>query len=294
MVVISQIWVQHLQCTQIIGHCHLRAGSAVEPDLAANLHSVMIIVLADVEQEFQYTMSGVYSYKIPDLEGIGLFTVADKYYRIFFLCEGLYKKGIPYLAGKKISKQLDHLFAQLRKKTDSVSCKLTHRLESGSYWFDLLCSSGFGGEIEVDKISEIFPIYSVAIHMKSHLKSEHHNIFRLESSILGSLGYGFKDRDEMVETKIAGIFREPQRSFDVYNTLFRQVREISPTFEPNTLILTYHPTNSPRTANALVAILSLNEQTLNIRYCIPVIPGFGMDGITTDAFLKTLYLESLG
>ena len=70
MVVISQIWVQHLQCTQIIGHCHLRAGSAVEPDLAANLHSVMIIVLADVEQEFQYTMSGVYSYKIPDLEGI--------------------------------------------------------------------------------------------------------------------------------------------------------------------------------------------------------------------------------
>ena len=154
MVLISQIWVQHLQCTQIIGHCHLRAGSALEPDLAAGLHSAMIIVLSDVEQEFQYTVSGVYGYRIPDIEGIGLFTVSDKYYRIFFLCEGLYKKGIPYLAGKKISKQIDQLFAQLReKKADSISCNLTHRLESGSYWFDLLCSSGFGGEIEVERRS---------------------------------------------------------------------------------------------------------------------------------------------
>ena len=293
MVVISQIWVQHLQCTQIIGHCHLRAGSALDPDLAANLYSAMIIVLADVEQEFQYTMSGVYGYRIPDLEGIGLFTVADKYYRIFFLCEGLYKKGIPYLAGKKISKQIDQLFAQLSKKTDSVSCKLTHRLESGSYWFDLLCAFGFGGEIEVDTISEIYPLYNVAIHTKSHISSDHLNIFRLESSRLGSLGYGYKDRDSLVETKIEGIFREPQRSFEVYSTLFKQIREISPTFEPNTLILTYHPINRPRTANALIAILSLNIETLNIRYCIPVTPGFGIDGTTTDAYLRTLYLESL-
>ncbi|MHA2172412.1 MAG: hypothetical protein ACXAB7_21280 [Candidatus Kariarchaeaceae archaeon] len=293
MVVISQIWVQHLQCTQIIGHCHLRAGSALDPDLAANLYSAMIIVLADVEQEFQYTMSGVYGYRIPDLEGIGLFTVADKYYRIFFLCEGLYKKGIPYLAGKKISKKINQLFAQLSKKTDSVSCKLTHRLESGSYWFDLLCSIGFGGEIEVDTIREIYPLYNVAIHTKSHLSSDNLNIFRLESSILGSLGYGFKDRDRIFETKIEGIFREPQRSFEVYSTLFKQIREISPTFEPNTLILTYHPTNRPRTANALIAILSLNIETLNIRYCIPVTPGFGIDGTTTDAYLRTLYLESL-
>jgi hypothetical protein len=294
MVLISQIWVQHLQCTQIIGHCHLRAGSALEPDLAASLHSAMIIVLSDVEQEFQYTVSGVYGYRIPDLEAIGLFTISDKYYRIFFLCEGLYKKGIPYLAGKKISKQIDHLFAQLyEKKADSFSCKLMHRLESGSFWFDLLCSSGFGGEIEVDIISEIYPIHSVAIHTKSHLSSDSLNIFRLESSILGSLGYGFKDRDEMVETKIEGIFREPQRSFEVYSTLFKQIREISPTFEPNTIILTYHPTDSPRTSNALVAILSLNMETLNIRYCIPVTPGFGIDGTTTDTYLKTLYLESL-
>ena len=238
-------------------------------------------------------MSGVYGYRIPDIEGMGIFTISDKYYRIFFLCEGLYKKGIPYLAGKKISKQIDKLFGQLSKKADSVSCKLTHKLESGSYWFDVLCSSGFGGEIEVDTINEIYPLYSVAIHTKSHLQSLNQNIFRLESSILGSLGYGFKDRDEMVETKIQGIFREPQRSFEVYSTLFKQIRELSPTFEPNTIVLTYHPTTGPRTANALVAILSLNDETLHIRYCMPVTPGFGVDGTTTDAYLRTLYLESL-
>ena len=293
MVVISQIWIQHLPCTQIIGHCHLRAGSELEPDLAANLHAAMILVLSDIEQEFQYTMSGVYGYRIPDLEGIGIFTVADKYYRIFFLCEGMYKKGIPYLAGKKISKQFNNLFTQLRKKEDSESCKLTHRLESGSYWFDLLCSSGFSGEIEVETINEIYPIHSVAIHTKSHLSSSNQNIFRLESSIIGSLGYGFKDRDEMVETKIEGIFREPQRSFEVYSTLFRQIQEISPTFHPNAIILTYHPTKDLKGVIALVAILSLNMETLHIRYCIPVIPGFGMVGTTTDAYLKTLFLETI-
>ena len=293
MVLISQVWIQHLHCTQIIGHCFLRAGSALEPDLAANLYSAMAIVLADVEHEFQFTMSGVYGYKIPDLEGIGLFTVSGKYYRVFFLCEGLYDKGIPYLAGKKISKKINQLFEQLNKKTDSVSCELTHRLESGSYWFDLLCSIGFVGEIEVEKINEIYPLSHVAIHTKSHLTSNNLNIFRLESSILGSLGYGFQDRDEMVEAKIEGIFREPQRSFEVYGALFNQIREISPAFEPNTIILTYHPTNLPRSANALIAILSRNAESLNIRYCVPVIPGFGIYGIKTDTYLKTLFLESI-
>lgn len=293
MVVISQIWVQHLQCLQIIGHCHLRTGSALEPDLSANLYSAIRHVLADVEQEFQYSMSGVYGYKVPDLEGIGLFTAANKYYRIFFLCEGLYKKGIPYLAGKKISKHIDQLFAQLDKRQDSVLCESIHVLESGSYWFDLLCSAGFGGEIEVDQISEIYPIYNLSMHKRNNASTDNPNVFNLESSVLGSLGYGFKDRYEMVEAKIDGIFKEPKRSFEVYNTLFKQIREISPNFDPNTIVLTYHQTNRPRTAIALVAILSLDKGNLKIRYCIPITPGFGIDGTTTDDYLRTLYLESL-
>ncbi len=292
MVVISQIWIQHLHCTQIIGHCHLRTGSALEPELAGGLYSAMVIALADVEQEYQFTMSGVYGFKIPDIEGIGLFTVSNKYYRVFFLCEGLYKKGIPYLAGKKITKQINHLFDQLQERSDPSSCELIHQLEEGSYWFDLMCSTGFAGEIQLETIEEVFPLYSVAIHTKSHLPSEN-AIFRLESYILGSLGYGWKEQDDMVATKVEGIFREPQRSFEVYTTLFKQIREFSPQFEPNTIVLTYHPALRPQTTNFLIAFLSLKDDTLNIRYCIPSSAGLGIKGTPTGVFLKSLYLETL-
>ena len=158
MVVVSQIWIQHLHCTQIIGHCHLRAGSEIDPFLGGSLFTAMVIALADVEQEFRFTMSGFYGYRIPEIEGIGLFTVSNKNFRIFFLCEGLYKKGIPYLAGKEISKKLEELFRQLEQKLPHDTCSLAHRLEDGYYWFDLMCSIGFGGEIQVETIQEVFPL----------------------------------------------------------------------------------------------------------------------------------------
>jgi hypothetical protein len=97
----------------------------------------------------------------------------------------------------------------------------------------------------------------------------------------------------MVATKVEGIFREPQRSFEVYTSLFRQIHELSPQFDPNAIVLTYHPTHLPQTGNFLVAFLSLKDKTLNIRYCIPVPAGLGIKGIKTGAFLNSLYLETL-
>ena len=80
--VVSQIWVQHLHCMQIIGHCYLRGGSELEPELGGLLYTALVVTLAEIEQEFQYKMSGVYGYRIPEIEGIGLFTIQNDYFRI--------------------------------------------------------------------------------------------------------------------------------------------------------------------------------------------------------------------
>ncbi len=294
MVVVSQIWIQHLHCTQIIGHCHLRAGSMVEPELAGSLYTAMVVALAEVENEFLYTMSGFYGYRIPDIEGIGLFTVSNKKFRIFFLCEGLYKKGIPYLAGKKISSHINSLFKKLEEKVPHDTCKLAHKLEKGSYWFDLMCAAGFGGEINIDTIQTIYPLRSVSIHTCQDDKTsseEKISVLRIESSELGSLGYGWKDRDEMVATKIEGIFMKPQRSFVVYRTLFQQIKEFVPGFEPNTIVLTYQQRAVLDMYTALVGFLSLKENMLDIRYCIPVPVGLGIAGYQTPQYLRSLIFE---
>ncbi|MHA1993990.1 MAG: hypothetical protein ACW97Z_05580 [Candidatus Hodarchaeales archaeon] len=292
MVVISQIWVQHLNCTQIIGHCHLRTGSELDPFLGGSMFTALVATLADIEHEFKYTMSGFYGYRIPEIEGIGLFTVSNKNFRIFFLCEGLYRKGIPYLAGKELSQQINRLFSHLQDKSYADSCTYAHRLEEGSYWFDLMCSVGFGGEISVGLIDEIYPLRSVTIHTKSHLQTSNTKIFRLESSLLGSLGYGWKDRDDMIASKIEGIFREPERSYHFYEAIFKQVREFIPNFEPNTVILTYQPSSGSESQSALVAFLSVKGDSLDIRYCIPIVKSSGMHGTPTNLYLQSLFLDS--
>ncbi len=296
MVVVSQIWIQHLVCTQIIGHCHLRTGSEIDPFLGGSMFTALEATLADIEHEFKYTMSGFYGYRIPEIEGIGLFTVSNKNFRLYFLCEGLHKKGIPYLAGKEISQKIKKLFSHLQDKSYADSCTSAHRLEQGSYWFDLMCSVGFGGEIRVKLIDKIYPLRSVTIHTKSHLQTSNTTIFRLESSLLGSLGYGWKDRDDMIASKIEGIFREPQRSFQFYETIFRQIKEFVPTFKPNTVILTYQPTHQltseSESQSALIAFLSIKGDSLDIRYCIPVAESSGIHGTQTNIFLQSLFLDS--
>ena len=292
MVIVSQIWIQHLTCTQIIGHCHLRSGSELDPFLGGSMFTALVATLADIEDEFKYTMSGFYGYRIPEIEGIGLFTVSNKNFRIYFLCEGLLTEGIPYLAGKEISQKMKKLFSHLQEKSYADSCTYAHRLEQGSYWFDLMCSVGFGGEISVELIDKIYPLRSVTIHTKSHLHTSHTKIFQLESSLLGSLGYGWKERDDMIASKIEGVFREPERSYQFYEVIFHQIREFIPSFEPNTVIITYQPSSGSDSENALVAFLSVKGDSLNIRYCIPVAKSSGIHGTATNAYLQSLFLNS--
>ena len=88
MVVVSQIWVQCIRCMSIIGHVHLRVGSELEPELGGSLYTALVLALSEIEQFekalHQYAVSGVYGYRIPDNEGIGLFTVQRRNFRIFF------------------------------------------------------------------------------------------------------------------------------------------------------------------------------------------------------------------
>lgn len=108
---------------QIIGHCYLRGGSELEPELGGLLYTVLVVTLAEIEQEFQYKMSGVYGYRIPEIEGMGLFTIQNDYFRIFFLCEGLYGRGIPYLAGRKIFHNVNELFKRLETTLSIDKCE---------------------------------------------------------------------------------------------------------------------------------------------------------------------------
>ncbi|MFX0050464.1 MAG: hypothetical protein ACFFAJ_00535 [Candidatus Hodarchaeota archaeon] len=49
MVVVSQIWIQHLNCMQIIGHTHLRIGSEIEPELGGTLYTALLTALSQIE-----------------------------------------------------------------------------------------------------------------------------------------------------------------------------------------------------------------------------------------------------
>lgn len=288
MVVVSQIWIQHLQCMQIIGHCYLRGGSELEPELGGLLYTALVVALSEIEQEFQYKMSGVYGYRIPEIEGIGLFTIQNEYFRIFFLVEGLYGRGVPYLAGKKISRNVKDLFSHLVTKIPIDSCRSVHQTEEGSFWFDLMCSLGFGGNITIKEMERVFPLRYVKIKVNRKI-DESVEVVRLESADLGTLGYGWQDKLKMVASKIEGIYGKPQSSFLVYESLFKQIKEFIPEFDPNTIILTYQKTVLLEPHSSLVAFLSLDSNELTIRYCLPVPEGLHIEG---DRSIRP-YLRSL-
>ena len=278
---------------QIIGHCYLRGGSELEPELAGSLYTALVVALSEIEQEFQYKMSGVYGYRIPEIEGIGLFTIQNNHFRIFFLCEGLWGRGIPYLAGKKISRNVKGLFDQLDRLIPSDSCSKVHRVEQGSFWFDLMCSHGFMGQIIIKEMDRVFPLRYVRIRVN---RKEDHDVevVRLESAELGTLGYGWIDKIKMVASKIEGIYGKPQSSFLVYEALFMQIKEFIPDFSPNTVIITYQRTVLLEPRSALVAFLSLESNELTIRYCLPVPEGLIIEGDQSiRPYLKSLLFDPL-
>jgi len=276
----------------IIGHCQLRGGIELEPELGGALYTALALALAEVEKAPHYTMSGVFGHTIPELEGMGIFTVQSGNYRIFFLCEGLYGHGIPHLAGKGMGKKINNLFHLLEEDDQQNSCIMTHKSKSESYWFDLICLSGLGEYIQIEEIGSIFPLQTVTFQYKQSTEEEY-DIIQVESSSLHDLGYGWKERHNLILKKIEALFLNPRYSFLIYKSLFDQFNEFNPDFQPNLLVLTYQQGDLQTIENAIVAILILESNKLRIEYCLPVTPGESLEGSHSfGIFLRSLVLNS--
>ena len=234
-------------------------------------------------------MSGIYGYKIPDNEGIGLFTVQKDRFRVFFLCEGLYGHGIPSIKGK-LSINLKKLFKSLEKHFPKDSCYFLHRFEErNTFWFELIYSCGFGENIPLDELEFIFPIQFLQINTKfSGKKIE---IDSVETVELGSLGFGWRGVHEFLARHIQEIFSKPQFSFLLYQTLFTQISEFVQDFTPNTIILTYQAGKLQEDI-VLVSFLTLHENYISFRYCLPITSDLDVTGSRSiQSYLKSLFLE---
>ncbi|MFX0185200.1 MAG: hypothetical protein ACFE95_19130 [Candidatus Hodarchaeota archaeon] len=279
MAVVSQIWVQHLQCGQIIGHCHLRVGSELEPELGGALYTALSIALEEIENTQHCCISGVYGFQVPEIEGIGLFTTQNKHFRIYFLCEGLYSGGIPFLGQKKLFMQIEKLFEKMKYVISDDICRTGHLIKGDHFWFDILSSLGIRGQIILDEIEKVYPLQLLRINLLENGVNEDRILKTLEAIKLGSLGHGWKDIEKVISTKVEGIFSNPIYSFKIYQTLFHQFKEYLPGFKPDTVILTYN--DNFQNEVALLAFLSICESELNIRFCLPVSSGLTIKGDQT-------------
>ncbi|WP_455143515.1 hypothetical protein [Candidatus Hodarchaeum mangrovi] len=234
-------------------------------------------------------MSGIYGYKIPDNEGIGLFTVQKNRFRIFFLCEGLYGSGVPSIKGK-LSNNLEKLFKSLERHFTKDFCYLLHRFEErDTFWFELIYSCGFGENIPLDELEYIFPIQFLQI--KTKISGKEIDIDTVETVELGSLGFGWRGVHEFLAKHIQEIFSKAQFSFLLYQTLFIQLSEFVQDFTPNTIILTYQAGHLQENI-VLVAFLTLNENNISIRYCLPISSDLEVIGSRSiHSYLRSLFLE---
>ena len=276
----------------IIGHCHLRVGSELEPELGGSLYTALVISLAEIEKSHQYAMSGIYGYRIPDNEGMGLFTVQKDNFRLFFLCEGLIGKGLPFLSWK-ITSKLEQLFNRLEEITTTDHCILGHHIDNYvSFWSDLIYSMGFGN-VPLEELEMVYPLQFLRLSAKHKTESKELTIDSLETIELGSLGFGWDNIDQIIAKKIQGIFNKPQYSFLIYEALFHQISEFVSDFRPNTIILSYQ-TGDWQESIALVAFLSLNNDELKIRYCLPLTDDLAIEGSqTVHSYLRSLFLDPL-
>jgi hypothetical protein len=276
MAVVSQIWIQHLRCGQIIGHCHFRVGSILEPELGGALYNALNLALEEVENTQNCCVSGVYGFQIPDIEGIGLFTIQNDHFRIHFLCEGLYTGGIPHLAGKQIAVQMQNLFQKLDRKENHETCRSGHKIEGGPFWFNLMASIGLKGHITLDEINNVYPIRLVRMRIAQKEKNNPNYLRNLEVINLGSLGHGWKHIEHLISVKIDGIFANPTYSYSVYKTIFQQFKEHIPKFNPQTVVVTYDLAYQNEVA--LLAFLYFSKDSLSIKFCLPMSSELKIEG----------------
>jgi len=211
------------------------------------------------------------------------------------MCEGLFGVGIPYLTGPEISESIRKLFEWLESEISNTDCELAHvtTLDDSS-WFDIISSLDFGRNIPIDQYEEIYPLRYIRINVT---RRSHNDLVinNLETSeILAPLSIGWLDIDREIATKIQGIFSKPHFSFLIYEALFNQISEFIPDFQPNTIVLSYSRGDLLKNQLSIVSFLSIQEDSLTIRYCLPILKGLGIEGSQkVHSYLRSIYLDPL-
>ncbi|MFX0202314.1 MAG: hypothetical protein ACFFCW_39890 [Candidatus Hodarchaeota archaeon] len=296
MVVISQCWIQHLSSTQIMGYCYLRVGSELAPDLACSLYTAIVTALAEIQgtEGNNFFLSGIYGYRFQK-DGIGIIAVQNDKFRVILLCEGLLEKGIPILEGK-ILKKVQNLFNRLEEIINEEKCICTRlKFRDESFWFNLLVSTGFGEQIQIDEmVTDVYPLRFIKIKI-GHETDDEVYIRSLEDTKQGSLGYGWQEVDELIARNVQGIYHKPKFSFQVYQAFFQQMSEFTPDFSPNTVILTFHQNKLDANQLTLVAFLFFKQEELKIHFCLPLTPDLSLnieDSRTVHSYLRSfMYKE---
>ncbi len=57
------------------------------------------------------------------------------------------------------------------------------------------------------------------------------------------------------------------------------------------MVLTYQQSGVRKSQTVLISFLSLKGDVLEIRYCIPLVEDICIDGIKTNAYLRSLFFD---
>jgi hypothetical protein len=262
----------------------------MEPELGGALFSALTMTLESIERTQECCIAGAYGFQLPDIEGIGLFTTQNKNFRIYFLCEGLYNGSIPCLGNKQFKQKIEDLFAKLDQLSFQQTCQSGHKIEGERFWYNFISSIGLGGHIYLDEIEKAYPLRLIRINLAKKDGEGSRNIRNLEDIKLGSLGPGWIEIDELISQKIEGILINPEYSFDVFNNFFRQFKELTSDFEPNLVILAYN--DEVLNQIMLLAVLTIFNEELSIRFCHPVSSGLSSDdGFKISSSLQSFFLN---
>jgi len=281
MVLISQIWIQHLPCTQIIGHCYLRLGTELDPDLASALYIAIITALNTTQSEkneANLILSGVYGFDSKQRDGLGIISVQSQKFRVLLLCEGFLGYGIPYLE-TYVLKKIRKLFDLLGEAISDDSCMGAHfhHLIDESFWYDLVIASGLGGQLQIDDvITDVYPLR--LIHLEVRQEEDEIFLSSIGDIKQASLGYGWQHLDNVIEKTIQAIFDDPHLHFRLYEALFLQLGEFQRDFSPDSLLLTFQKNNSTGQQLELVIFLSLSSTHFKLQFCFPLAPIISLDG----------------
>jgi hypothetical protein len=274
------MWIQHLPCTQIIGHCYLRLGSELDPDLASALYLAILTALnttQNTENEVNLVLSSVYGFDSKQGDGLGIFTVQSKKFRVLLLCEGFLGHGIPSLE-TSILKKVRKLFTLLDAAVPDDSCQGAHiHLIDESFWYDLVVASGLGGQLQIpDVITDVYPLRLV--HLEVSQEENEILLSSMGDRKQASLGHGWQHLDQIIEMTIHNIYDDPHLHFRLYEALFLQMSEFQKEFSPNSLLLTFQQNNSDAQQLELVIFLSLSATQFKLQFCFPLAPNISLEG----------------